>query len=257
MADEPAGTLELAVADAGRLLIELEKFRASREGALAALRSEVLALGDRSRRLHRAHRLDEGEVAVLRVGHQVIERLRAALQSLRESPPYRAAVAAHASGDHAALAGLLPLLFEGIEHVSTPPALFHAVPWLRRNRPRPAQDVVAEIVHLLHEGIAAEGDLLAWGTDPALPAVELLDEPPPADPLIARFSAGWLPPAVFRLSESGTYLVHVPVLRAPFEVLVAKSLDPEELGEITVDHAAYRDALLTALRYAEIAVGAA
>ena len=257
MADEPAGTLELAVADAGRLLIELEKFRASREGALAALRSEVLALGDRSRRLHRAQRLDEGEAAMLREGHQVIERLRAALQSLRESPTYRAAVAAHASGDHAALAGLLPLLFEGIEHVSTPPALFHAVPWLRRNRPRPARDVVAEIVRLLHEGIAPEGDLLAWGTDPALPAVELLDEPPPADPLIARFSAGWLPPAVFRLSESGTYLVHVPVLRAPFEVLVAESLDPEELGEITVDQGAYRDDLLAALQRAKVAVGAA
>jgi len=257
MADEPAGTLELAVADAGRLLIELEKFRASREGALAALRPEVLSLGDRSRRLHRSHRLDEGEAAMLREGHQVIDRLQEALQSLRESPTYRAAVAAHAAGDHAVVARLLPILFDGIEHVPAPPPLFHAVPWLRRNRPRPAQDVVAEIVHLLHEGIAAEGDLLAWGTDPALPAVELLDERPPADPVIARFSAGWLPPAVFRLSESGTYLVHVPVLRAPFEVLVAESLDPEELGEITVDHAAYRDDLLAALRHAEIVVGAA
>jgi len=257
MADEPAGTLELAVADAGRLLIELEKFRASREGALAALRSEVLALGDRSRRLHRAHRLDEGEVAVLRVGHQVIERLRAALQSLRESPPYRAAVAAHASGDHAALARLLPALFEGLEHVPAPPPLFHAVLWLRRNRPRPAQDLVAEIARLLDEGIAPEGDLLAWGTEPALPAVELLDERPAADPIIVRFAAGSLPPAVFRLSESRTYLVHVPVLRAPFEVLVAESLDPEELGEMTLDHAAYRHDLLAALHHAGIAVGAA
>ena len=257
MANEPAGTLELAVADAGRLLIELEKFRASREGALAALRSEVLALGDRSRRLHRAQRLDEGEAAMLCEGHQLIERLRAALESVRESPTYRAAVAAHTAGDHAALARLLPMLFEGIAHVSAPPPLFHAVPWLRRNRPRPAQDVVAEIVHLLHEGIAPEGDLLAWGTDPALPAVELLDELPPADPVTVRFAAGSLPPAVFRLSESGTHLVHVPVLRAPFEVLLTESLDPEELGEITVDHTAYRNDLLTALRHAEIAVGAA
>jgi hypothetical protein len=257
MADEPAGTLELAVADAGRLLIELEKFRASRERALAALRSEVLTLGDRSRRLHRTQRLDEAEAAMLREGHRAIERLRAALQALRESPTYRAAIAAHAAGDHAVLARLLPILFEGIEHVPAPPPLFHAVPWLRRNRPRAAEDVVAEIARLLHEGIAPEGDLLAWGTDPALPAVELLDEHPPADPVTVRFSAGSLPPAVFRLSESSTYLVHVPVLRAPFEVLVAESLDPEELGDITVDHAAYRDALLTALRHAEIAVGAA
>jgi hypothetical protein len=47
------------------------------------------------------------------------------------------------------------------------------------------------------------------------------------------------------------------VLRAPFEVLLTESLDPEELGEITVDHTAYRNDLLTALRHAEIAVGAA
>jgi hypothetical protein len=255
MDDEPAGTLELAIADAGRLLIELEKFRASREGALAVLRSEVLALGDRSRRLHRAQRLDDEEAAVLREGHQVIERLRAALQSLRASPAYRAAVVAHASGDHSTLATLLPALFEGIEHVPVPPPLFHPVPWVRRNRPRPALDVVAEIVRLLDEGIAAEGDLLAWGTDPALPAVELVDERP--DPVVVRFAAASLPPVVFRLVESGTHLVHVPVLRIPFDVLVAESLDPEGLGEITLDHAAYRDDLLDALRHAEIVVGAA
>jgi hypothetical protein len=257
MADEPAGTLELAVADAGRLLIELEKFRASREGALAALRSEVLALGDRLRRLHRAQRLDDEEAAVLREGHQVIERLRAALQSLRASPAYRAAVVAHASGDHTTLATLLPALFEGIEHVPVPPPLFHAVPWLRRNRPRPARDVVAEIARLLDEGIAAEGDLLAWGTDPALPAVELVDARPAPDPVVVRFAAASLPPVVFRLVESGSHLVHVPVLRIPFDVLVAESLDPEELGETTLDHAAYRDDLLDALRHAEIVVGAA
>ena len=176
---------------------------------------------------------------------------------MRESPSYRAAVAAHATEDHTALATLLPALFEGIEHVPTPPPLFHAVLWLRRNRPRPAHEVVAEIVRLLHEGIAPDGDRLAWGTDPELPAVELLDERPLADPIMVRFAPGSLPPAVFRLIESGTHLVHVPVLRAPFEVLVAKSLDPEELGEITLDHAAYRDDLLAALRHAEIAVGAA
>jgi hypothetical protein len=152
---------------------------------------------------------------------------------------------------------LLPALFEGLEHVPAPPPLFHAVPWLRRNRPRPAQDLVAEIARLLDEGIAPEGDLLAWGTDPALPAVELLGERPAADPISVRFAAGSLPPAVFRLTESGTHLVHVPVLRARFEVLVAASLDPEELGDITLDHATYRHDLLAALRHAEIAIGAA
>jgi hypothetical protein len=72
-----------------------------------------------------------------------------------------------------------------------------------------------------------------------------------------HLAVGSLPPAVFRLIERGAHLVHVPVLRAPFEVLVAEALDPDELGEITLDHAAYRDALLDALRHAGIAASAA
>src|SRR5262249_54483438 len=212
---EPAGAAETARPDAGRLLVELEKFRARHGRDLAALRSDALALGDRARRLHRERLLDDAAaVSLLHDGDALVERLRVSLAQLRDSPIYRAAAAAHGAGDHATLATLLPDLFEGLELVPTPPPLFHPVPWLRRNRPRPAGEVAAELACLRHDGIEAEGDALAWGADPALPAVGLLDEQPSGDPITLRFLPEALPPAVFRLAGGGAHLVHVPVLRA-------------------------------------------
>jgi hypothetical protein len=253
MGEEAANALETALADAGGLLVELEKFRASGGRDLAALRSEALALGDRARRLHGQHLLDgEAAASLLRDGDALIERLRTTLGELRDSPAYRAAAAAHGDGDHAALATLLPDLFQGLDLVPSPPPLFHPVPWLRRNRPRPAVEIAAEIARLRRDGIEAEGDALAWGVDPALPAVALLAERPSGDPVTLRFSPEALPPAVFRLADGGSHLVHVAVLSAPFDVLVPDSLDPEELGEISLDHARYRDELLDALQRAGV-----
>ena len=252
MDDGTADALERVIAEAGGLLVELEKFRASSDDDLPALRPEVLALGDRARRLHREDLLADAARPLLEKGNALVGRLRTALRALRESPTYRAATAAHAAGDHAALARLLPELFEGLELVPEPPPLFHAVSWLRRNRPRPPADVAAEIAHLRAEGIEAEGDALERGVDPELPAVPLLDERPAGDPVCLRFALDALPP-VYRLADSGDHLVHVHLLRAPFEVLVADALDPDEVGEITFDPAPYRDALLDALRDAGIA----
>ena len=253
MDDGTTDALERAITEAGGLLVELEKFRAGSGDDLSALRPEVLALGDRARRLHREDLLADAARPLLEEGNALVGRLRTALRALRESPTYRAATAAHAARDHAALARLLPELFEGLELVPEPPPLFHAVSWLRRNRPRPPADVAAEIARLRAEGIEAEGDALARGVDPELPAVPLLDERPTDDPVCLRFAPDALPPAVYRLADSGDHLVHVRLLSAPFEVLVADALDPEEVGEITFDPAPYRDALLRALRDAGIA----
>ena len=247
MDDGAADALERAVAETGGLLVELEKFRAGSRGDLATLRAEALGLGDRARRLHREHLLAGATGPLVQEGNALVERLRRSLRELRDSPAYRAATAAHGAGDHAVLAAVLPDLFEGLALVPAPPPLFHAVSWLRRNRPRPPADIAAEIARLQHQGIEAEGDALARGVDPALPAVPLLDERPAGDPVSLRFAPDALPPVVFRLVDSGDHLVHVPLLTARFEVLVAESLDPDEVGEITLDHARYRDDLLRAL----------
>jgi hypothetical protein len=136
----------------------------------------------------------------------------------------------------------LPLIFDDLERVQHPPPLFHAVAWLRRNRPRPPGEVVTEIVQLHERGLVGEGDVETAGVDPELPAVALAAEAPADDPLFLRFAPESLPPAIFRLGASGTHLVHVPRLEAPFDVVVpAKMEDP---GEITFDHAHYRGLLL-------------
>jgi hypothetical protein len=174
-------------------------------------------------------------------------RGRDAVAGLRQAPPYRAAVAAHRAGDHAALARLLPTVLDGLEHVPEPPPLFHAVTWLRRNRPRPADDVARDVARARDHGLDADADPLAGGIDPELPAVPLALDPDGASPVLLRFEAGSLPPAVFRLRPSGQLLVHVPVLRAAFAVVLPETLDPDELGEVSVDHPRYRRLLIDAL----------
>jgi hypothetical protein len=248
MAESVATELEGTIADTGLLLIELEKFRVAPTSPAASLRAEALGVGDRARRLHRAGTLDDSAAAALvREARATVERLRRTLQDVRDAPAYREAVAAHRGGDHAVLARLLPELLVGLEYVAAPPALFHPVGWLRRNRPRPAVDVAAEVARLRETGLVASGDATAWGSDPDLPAVPLLAVQPSGDPIALRFEPQDLPPAVFRLRETDEHLVHVPVLRSPFAAVLPDRLDPDELGEISIDHPRYRVELLEAL----------
>jgi hypothetical protein len=248
MADSLATELEAAIADTGLLLIELEKFRVAPTSPAATMRADALGLGDRARRLHRTGTLDDRAVAALvHEARAIVERLRRTLQDIRDAPAYRAAVAAHQAGDHAALVTLLPDLLVGLEPVPDPPALYHPVTWLRRNRPRSAADVAGDVAHLRDAGIVAVGEATAWGSDPELPAVQLLAAQPAGDPIALSFDPEALPPAVFRLRETDEHLVHVPVLRAPFRAVLPPRLDPDELGEVSVDHARYRGLLLDAL----------
>jgi len=255
MAESLATELEVVVADTGLLLIELEKFRVAPTSRAATLRADALGLGDRARRLHRSGSLDDQAAAPLvREGRAIIEQLRRTLQDIRDAPAYRAAVEAHRAGDHAALATLLPELLVGLEAVPDPPALFHPVTWLRRNRPRSPADVAAEVAHLRDTGLPATSDATTWGCDAELPAVALLAAPPTGDPIALRFESAALPPVVFRLRETDEHLVHVAVLRAQFAAVLPSTLDPVELGEVSVDHPRYRAMLLDALEGVAIPV---
>lgn len=247
MGDPAAAALEVAIADAGLLLVELEKFPAGRGEPGSTLRAEALALGQRARRLHRAGALDDATAtSLVREAEALLDGLRGALHAVRGAPDFRAAVTAQESGDHAALAILLPRLFAGLEHVAAPPPLFRPVTWLRRNRPRLPADLVTDVARLRDAGIVPESDAQMPGTDPALPAVALLADPP-AEPILLRFAPDTLPPVVFRLRDTREHLVHVTLLRAPFEVVLPEVLDPEELGEISFEHPRYRAELVEAL----------
>src|SRR5207245_6662238 len=128
----------------------------------------------------------------------------------------------------ATLVRLLPAIFAGLEPALAPGDLFAALPWLRRGRPRPAEEVVGEVLAARAEGLAGEGDDLSPGADPELPAVTLRDDAPPAEPLVLRLPAAALPSPVLRLVESGEYLVPAARLPAPFALRLPARLDSAE-----------------------------
>jgi hypothetical protein len=250
--------LEGAIADTGALLVRVQKYRRGTEPEGAALAREALALGDAARRLHRQGALDAAAARrLLDEARALATRLHALLAAVRDAPEYRSAVTAHAAGDHATLARLLPAIFAGLEPVATPGDLFAPVAWLWRGRLRPVADVVAEVVAARIEGLAAEGDDLSPGADAQLPAVVLAADPPADDPVVLRLPAGSVAPPVHRLLDTGEHLVHVPRLRTPTVVLLAPHLELEEQLRVEITPAEwtdYRAKLAAALAAAAVPV---
>jgi len=249
--DDVVGELEAAVADLGTLLVRARKYRRD-DAADRSLLDDALALGDRARRLHRHGALDAGAAReILGEVRALAARIRSVVAAARAAPAYRAAVAAFAAGDRAALAAAVPTIFAGVERVVSPPALFFPLAWQRRNRPRPVADVVVEVARCRDEGIPAEGDDMAPGTDPDLPAVVCAADTD--DPVTLRFDASAIDAPVHRLSDSGEFLVYVPCLRAPFRVVLRAALAADD-DEGAAEFPAWRAGLATALASAGIGV---
>ena len=240
--------LEAAIADAGALLVRAQKYRrgAGPEGAI--LLRDVMAVGDAARRLHRREALDASTAAGLVADARgLVARIRELVGTVHADPPYRAAVAAHAAGDQLSLARALPEIFHGLVPVTAPHELFHPVPWRHRGRPRPAVDLAADVRKVLAEGVVAAGDDLSPGVDPALPAVVLQGERPCDEPVVLCLTGSALPAPLYRLQDTGEFLVYVPRLWVPTTVELAPRLDPGLLEEAAVDYPRYRDDLRAAL----------
>ena len=254
--DEAAVTaLEVAVADMGALLVRAQRYRQGAGPAGAALAREALLLGDEARALHRRGRLtgDASRALLARV-RTLCEKIEVLLAAIRASPEYAAARAAVGAGNRAEVLRLLPLVFADLEALATPEALFQAVAWRRRGRPRGVSDLVAEVVRARDEGLPLEGDDLTRGADELLPAVVLLDAPPPDEPLVLRLDPAAVGSEILRLAETGEYLVHVPVPRAVAGVVVARALPEDELEADAGDYARFRAELTAALARAGVPV---
>lgn len=247
MDEGPAHTLEVAVMDASRILLRLEKYRGIRP-IHAALLTDALALGDRARKALRRAGPEPADIAALaEEGLRLRDRVAAALRAVEESPLYRQAVRAHESADLPALRRLLPVLFADLEPVDDVREAYASLPWLRRGRPRPPRELAAVITRIAAQGLAAEGPPEAAGCDPSLPAITLAADPPDDSPVTLRFRGSDLPLAWFRLQWSGNLLLHVRRLRAPFEVHFADSPDPHTSDEVLLEWPAYRALLEVAL----------
>lgn len=250
--------LEAAIADTGALLVRAQRYRRGAGPVGAALRAEALALGDAARRLHRRDALDEAAAGrLLGTARDLAARLRALLGEVRDAPEYRAAMTAHAAGDHAVLARTLPAIFAGLERVAPPAALFVPIAWQRRGRPRPAVELAAEVVALRDTGLEAEGDDLSPGADAALPAVVLLAAPPPDEPVVLRVPGALVRGPLHRLADTGELLIHAPRVRLAGVVRLASTLPGGEQLRIDLapaDWARHRGELAAALAAASVPV---
>jgi hypothetical protein len=249
--------LEAAIADTGALLVRAQKYRRGVGAEGTALAREALALGDRARRLHRHGTLDrESATGLLAEAGTLLERARAFVGSIRAAPEYQAAVQAHAAGDQATLARLLPELFAGLESAPSPSSLFRPAAWLWRGRLRAVAEVTADVLRAATEGLEAEGDDLSPGADTALPAVVLSADPPAEEPVVLRID----PPAtlpLYHLVESNEYLVYTPRLRVTPVVLLAPALPTDEQLRVDLtpeDYEAYRRELVAAFAAAGVPV---
>ena len=256
MDDATVVELEAAVADVGLLLVRLEKYRAGADPDALALRRRALDLGDHARRLHHRAGLDQDAAqALLDETRALAGALHAALAAVRDAAPYRAAVAAHAAGDAAALARLVPEIFDGLELFAAGGDLFYPVPWRRRGRPRPPAELAAEVAGLCANGLPPDGDDLAPGVDPALPAVVLEPQAPDDEVVVLRVEATAVPAAAFRRVEGGEVLIYCVRLRAPVAVRLRPELDADALEEAGgIDYPPYRTAVRAALSTAGIPV---
>ena len=254
--DEAAVTaLEVAVANAGALLVRIERYRTGAGAAAAALRREALLLGDEARALHRRGGLDGNAArALLARARALATRIEAALAAVRAAPEYAAAVAAVAAGDRDQALRLLPEVFAGLGPVPTPAALYQAIAWRRRGRPRAVPDLVTEVLRARDEGLPPEGDDLSRGADTLLPAVVLLDAPPDDEPAVLHLDGARIGARILRLEDTGEYLVHVPVLRALAGVRVADELPADELEASPADYGRFRAELVAALERAGVPV---
>jgi len=257
MGEALVSELESAIADAGALVVRVQKYRRGAAPEGAALAREALALGDAARRHHRHGTLDaEAASRLLAETRALTTRIARLIAAVRDDAAYRAAVAAHAGGDVGALARLLPAIFAGLEP-TVASELFAPVAWLRRGRLRPIEEVVAEIVEVRAEGLAAEADDLSPGSDPELPAVVLRDDPPLEEPIVLRIPPGTVRGPLHRLVATGEILVHVRRLRAPVEVVLAGRLALEEQLRVEIapsEWERHRDVLAAALGGAGVPV---
>lgn len=247
MDETPLDALETAISEVGRLLVRLEKYRGLTE-VHGALLAEALTLGDLARSaLRRQPLAPSGVSSLVRQAERLRERAAAALRTVEESSAYREAVRAHEAADFPALHRLLPGLFAGLESLGGVRDAYTTLSWIRRGRPRPPREIAAAVVRIRDEGLVAGGSPEAAGCDPRLPAVHLAADAPDDSPVTIRFRGTDLPPALFRLAESGSLLVHVRTLRAPFEVRLAERLGPETAEEFGAEWPAYRKAIAAAI----------
>jgi hypothetical protein len=246
MAIPQAEDLEATLVDLGTLMVRLEKYRLEAHPTAGPLRAAAIEAGAAARRLHRRGAL-EGPAAndILAGAIRTRDDLTRLLAAIHDGPDYRAAVAAHARADAAALGELWPRVFSGVQAAPPPGLAYHPIDWQRRGRPRAPAEIAASVSAQLRDGIDAIGDDLSPATDPRLPIVPLTVHWPDGAPLALRFAGTDLPPPVLhRLDVGEVILPRVRLRTLALVELAHESIDVDEwAGDLAAFHAAVTPAL--------------
>jgi hypothetical protein len=247
MAEGSTDELEGLLVQVGTCLVRLEKYRRGASPHALAHRRSALDLGAHARRLHHRSALDASAASALTArARALLGHLTQLLADIQAAPEYRAAADRHAA-QAGSVAAAAAEVFAGLDVIAPPRDLFAAIPWLRRGRPRPVADLAAEAARVCAEGLPADGDEIAPGVDPALPAVALQPEPPVDEPLVLRIPGTDVPDPVARLTDTGEYLVHCVRLHVSPGLWLRTHLDSDALEGAVADYPRHRRDLADAL----------
>jgi hypothetical protein len=252
---EPLIAFEAALAELSALCTVAMGFTSLQVAAETEFFPQLTALGSRLRASIRAGPLTAE--AVERVAMEILalsSAWRGALERLRDSEPYRRAVAALHDDRQHDLAELIPQICAGIHRVVEVPALYFAVsPSTQRRRPGTspflgAAECADKILQLLALGMTPdEGGSDWWERD--LPFIGCADAAASLEsPIALRLDPDDVRVAVFSAMDQSALRIYSRRVRAPFSIVLAGEATDEWWEAYDESYTSFRDRLARELR---------
>ena len=217
--------------------------------------ARVSTLARQLRSLHRSGRLDTDAVeAVARDIATLRTEWRAALDAVRGSPPYQAALAAVQDDRQHDLAHLLPRVLFGVRPVAAPGALYFPIALASgRRRPGaspfpPPEEVATRIARRCNDGLVPDTTGTEWWERELVPLVCAASPHAFDTPVALRLDTAHCPVTVFGVDASNDLQIFTLRLQVPLTVVLAPEADDEWWEAQPVAYAVYRTVLGNALR---------
>ena len=242
------------MAELGTLYAVAKSFASLRQAAEEEFLPRLLQFGTRLRRLLRQARLSAAEVE--RAATEVVElrsHWRAALEQVRASPSYQAALRAWTADDQDRLAEEIPRVFKHMCLLHPVTSLFFPVsPSSGRRRPGASPFLSAgaaaeRISHVLANGIEPDSDGADWW-DQELQYISATDEPNGLDtPIALQVTPADCHVAVFGGGDDAGLRIFTPCLQTRLTVVLAPEAGDEWWQAYDESYTAFRQRLCAEL----------
>ncbi len=253
--------LEAALTELSVLYGAARLFCPLRDRAEDELLPQLASMGSHLRGLLRNAHLSQPQIdAAVREILSLRADWRAALERVRASDTYRAALAALNADQQPDLARMMPQLFAGLQVVQPPILYFPISPASGRLRPGSspflgAADCADRIAKTLADGIEAEVAGTEWW-EREWPCIVCADDPEALEtPVTLRLIASAVRVCVFSSSDEPTLRLYTRCLRAPMSVVLAAEATDEWWLAYEESYAAFREALESELKVRGVPVG--